>query len=140
MSDFTITEVQDEERFTTANGDFVSYTVAFEGNRGKGVAQHKRKASSPAPVVGETFDGEILHRNGRPELKRLYKPPAGSSNGSRGKTGDFRTPEQIMRSDAHGKAMHWCDVKVAAGEWSPLDWDAYLKMVDRFYEDIKAAS
>lgn len=143
MSDFKLLDpITEEDRFSTDKGTFVVYSVAFEGSQGSGTARHKRKDSSPAPVAGEVIDAEIKHGRDGPELKRIYKPGGGGSSngGGRAKPGEFRTPEQIIRSDAHGKAMHWMDIKVAAGEWQPISWEQYIAMVDRYYDDIKGAS
>ncbi len=143
MPEFRIEELLAEEPFTTDHGSFVAYKVRFTGDMANGEAWQNRKANSPTPVAGEVMDCEypLPETGGKPKLKRIYRQGGGSSNGStKSSGGDFRTPQQIMRSDAHGKAMHWCDIKVAAGEWKPITWEQYIAMVDRYYDDIKSAA
>ncbi len=140
MGDFLITEVGESREWTTPDGKktFVYYDVIFHGEEGAGKASVKRGKGEPSPEPGETLeDYEIVHKGDKAELK---KKNSGRPYGGSGKTGDFRSAEQIMRGDAHGKAMHWMDIKVAAGEFKAIDWPDYLKMVDAFYQDLKGAA
>jgi hypothetical protein len=131
MPDFTIREVLGEERFTIeGKGEFVAYNVTFDGEQGSGTAQHKRKASSPAPTVGEVIDGELVQRNGKTELKRVWKdkPP----------TGGGRSPQdtkQIVRRHSQHMAM----LHVASMERRgnlPENWNLdALKKVIQWYQD-----
>ncbi len=147
MSTFTITGVgESPEPWKAPDGtDFVAYDVEFDGGGAVTEARIHRKPSSAPPHISEVLENfEIKWGKNGATLKREKDAQRASAPGQmampRAKGTDFRTPEQIMRGDAHGKAMHWCDIKVAAGEWKPLDWNAYLLMVEAFYQDIKGAS
>jgi hypothetical protein len=153
VSDFVIEEVIGQEGFSTANGEFTAYTVKFSGDQGRGEAQHNRKASSPAPVPGETVDGEIVHQNGRAMLKRIYKPPGGQSGGFKGggRTEDPKKSAEIRRmaSQKAGVALFNTEVALALAGNAPNFLAALgepggvskqlLKRVQWFEDDAKAA-
>lgn len=120
MSQFTIEEVLGQEEFSTDHGSFIAYEVRFAGEQGAGTAQHKRKASSPAPTAGEIIDGELVHKNGRVELKRVWKdsPPGGGKPGGGGKW-QPKTPEERLeerRRSAQIRAIELLAVEVSAGQ------------------------
>lgn len=115
MSDFKIEEILGQESFSTEHGQFVSYEVRFSGEQGSGVAQHKRKASSPAPKAGDVIDAEIVRKGEKTELKRVWKQNGGGSPGGGGKSSydDPKTIARITRSHAqkmaleHAKVLHF---------------------------------
>jgi hypothetical protein len=115
VSDFVIEEVLGQEDFSTANGDFTAYTVRFSGDQGNGTAQHNRKASSPAPVAGETIDAEIQHKNGKAMLKRLYKPPGGQSGGFNGGGRSPQDTKQIVRQHSQEMALRLLTLEIELG-------------------------
>lgn len=131
VSDFAIQEILGEERFTIeGKGEFVAYSVRFSGEQGSGSAQHKRKASSPPPVVGEIIDAELIQKNGKTELKRIWK--------DKPSTGGGRSPQdtrQIVRQHSQHMAM----LHVASMERRgnlPEDWNLdALKKVIQWYQD-----
>lgn len=144
MATFTILSVEPETRRWGDKNDMIAYRVSLSGEQGTGksveLSRHEKQAP---PRPDEVVDGEL--KEYPPHGWKLVKPKGAaprsfSSSGGGGKASEFRSPEQIMRSDAHGKAMHWCDIKVAAGEWTPINWEQYVAMVDRYYADIKGAS
>lgn len=138
MPDFTITGVGDEERFSTQNGEFVSYQVEFEGSQGRGTAFHKRKASSPVPSVGEVIDAELVQKNGKTELKRIWKQDGGGSNGFSGKSPDQQ--KSIVRQHSEHMAILFMATVQKEGVSLPGDTaseklDALRRIVDWFVED-----
>ncbi len=122
MSTFVIEEVLSQEEFSTEHGVFRAYEVRFSGDTAKGIATHKRKASSPPPTPGETIDAEIIRKGERTELKRVWQPnrPGASSGG--------RSPQdtrQIVRQHSQKVAMQYITAK------------AYLKRIEDFtVEDV----
>lgn len=143
MSDFTIERVNGMREWTGDHGTFHIFEVEFTGAQGAGTAEIKRKDSSPAPVAGETIDAEIIRKGDRTELKRIYKPGGGSSSnggGGRGKPGEFRSPEQIIRGYAHMNALNYWELKHAADPtFQFASWGDYTAIVQLFYDDIKGA-
>jgi hypothetical protein len=131
MSAFTITEVLGTDEFSTENGSFVSYTVKFTGEQGAGTAQHTRKSASPAPTVGEVLDAELTTKNGKPQLKRIWKdkPPSG---------GGGRSPQdtkQIVRQHSQHMAMLHVASMERRGKL-PEDWNLEaLKKVIQWYQN-----
>lgn len=98
MSDFRIDEVLGQESFSTEHGQFVSYEVRFSGEQGSGIAQHKRKASSPAPKAGDTIDAEIVRKGEKTELKRVWKQDGGGGrSGGSPRTEDPKKSAEIRR-------------------------------------------
>lgn len=142
MSEFVLTAVETPPKeWTGDHGTFHIYTVQFKGDQGEGTAQIKQKASSPAPTEGQTLDAEIVHkREGLPpELKRIYQNRNGG--GSKKGGGDYRSPEQIMRSFAHSHALKWLEIKAGMGKLEEaLDWPTYQRLVSQFYGDVKDIS
>jgi len=138
MPTLTIEKAERKGEWQSNYGPMVTWLVTGQMDGETRSFEINRKPDSPAP--SGTVEGEI-----QPAINPAYPPKfkmAPKANGFGGKSsgGDFRSPAQIMRGDAHGKALHWCDIKVAAGTFNPLSWDEYLKLVDAFYEDLKAAS
>jgi hypothetical protein len=138
MSDFKITGVGDEERFSTANGEFVSYEVQFEGQQGNGTAHHKRKASSPVPTVGEVIDADLVQKNGKTELKRVWKD---KPRGGGGHSEDPKRSAEIRRMASQKCAVALLAVEVAAGlRFENSKASELLKpRIDFFENDAKEA-
>lgn len=141
MPSFTINEVLGQEQFSTANGDFIAYRVKFSGDQGNGEAQHKRKASSPAPNAGETIDAELVHKNGKVELKRIYQPGGQSNGGGKSSYDDPKTIARITRSHAQKVAVEY--LKIAHNRGT-LPEDFKLgdigPIIDFFENDVRMAA
>ena len=140
MSDFKIEEVLGREEFSTKNGDFVSYYVRFSGEQGIGEALHKRKASSPAPNVGEVIDAEIVHKGDKTELKRVWKQNGGGSSGGGSKGyDDPKTIARITRSHAQKMALEHAKVLHFSGKLAENYGVESLKpIIDWFENDVLA--
>lgn len=140
VSDFTIQEVLGEERFSIeGKGDFVAYTVSFDGEQGRGIAQHKRKANSPAPAAGETIDAEIVQKNGKTELKRIWTG-APSNGGGKNFQRDPKDTAQIVRQHSQHMAMLHVASMERRGKL-PDSWDleALRKVIDWYQADAEKA-
>lgn len=139
MSDFTITEVGGKEVFSNDHGEFAVYEVDFTGDQGTGHAIHKRKSSSPAPVPGEVIDAEIVHKNGKVELKRVWKQ--NGSGGGGGFTGAGKSPEQqrsIVRQHSQDMAIRHCQILHLRGELGDVYNVEKLKpIIDWFVRDAE---
>lgn len=140
MSDFKIEEVLSQESFSTEHGQFVSYEVRFSGEQGSGVAQHKRKASSPAPAVGEVIDAELVQKNGKTELKRVWKQNGGGGGSSTGRSP--QDTKQIVRQHSQHMAILWAAVLQKEGlQPNPDSFKPWLKnLIDWFHQDAEGAS
>lgn len=143
MSNFTILSVNGMKEWTGDHGTFHIYDVDFDGEQGRGAGQIKQKDTSPAPTVGQVIDAEIVQKPGRPpELKRVWKQSSnggGASGRSYGKSPEERA--QIARMNAHGHALKYWEMKYAADtSFRIASWEDYLKVVELFYADVKAAA
>jgi hypothetical protein len=141
MSEFTITGVSPEPRIWKGeHGTFHIWEVMFRGPQGEGTADHKRKASSPAPQAGETFDGEIVHKGEhKPELKRIWK----SESQTQGKKGALSVSERasINRSVAQKNAILLLGIEVQGGlTFKDKTADDLLKTrIDWLFQDLQQA-
>lgn len=145
MSDFAIDEVLSEDHFHIApkgefkGGDFVSYEIMFSGDQGKGTGFTKRKEGSPAPVAGETFDGELVQKNGKTELKKVWKQGGSSNGGSGWKPRDPRETRQIIHQHAQKVALQYATVR-AYQKTLPTDFsiEDLFKIAAQFRADVEA--
>lgn len=145
MSQFTLTAVDPEPRVWEGDhGAFHIWTIAFEGLQGRvDEGELKQKATTPAPTVGQTVDGEIVSKPGRkPELKKIFSPNGGGGGfkGGGGKSPVERA--EIRRMSSQRAAIELLAVEVAAGlrfDEKQKASDLLLPRIDWMEQDAKKA-
>jgi len=100
-------------------GKMAIYTLELEGEEPVELMQ---KPDTPAPKAGDILEGEISET----QYGRRFKK-ARSFGGRSGGKGDYRTPEQIMRTTALELAYQRGIVKYRVGEGKFGDDDDPLK-------------
>jgi hypothetical protein len=132
----TLTVVsQPREWDSQKGGPMKSYTVKVEGD--DGAYEIARKASSPAPTVGQKIDvAEVVPSNGN------YPPKIKLAFGGKG-GGGGRTPEEqarIQRQHGQEMAIRWAALAHARGKL-PDDFKLgdLTAIIDWFDADTKAA-
>ncbi len=160
MPNITITDVGDAREWASKQGgSFVSYMVEFDGEA-KGYAELTKKPESPAPVVGEQMEVEIIPGRVKDEatgerwpsrLKRLSGPPQSPSNGpplvSKPTPMDLFVDERqtaILRQHSQHMAILWAATLAKFDRFPAPDSDEPLsewlrKIIDWFDDDVKQA-
>jgi hypothetical protein len=141
VSDFEITEVSEEEpkSWTGDHGTFLIYEIQAKGGQGEGYFDVKRKASSPAPTVGETIDAEIVRKGDRkPELKRIRKQDGASSSSPARGNWSPEKERSIVRQHSQKVAVMWLTLMQARGKIpEDADKDFLIKYIDFFQNDAE---
>ena len=139
MSQFTITAVTDMDEWQSKEGaPMITYTVDFEGEQGSGSAGHTRKAASPAPKSGDVLDAELVTKNGKTVLKRIWQENK-PQQGGRGKSpGESR---QIARMNAQSQALKLLELEIAMGKTFESEKASELltPRIQFFFDDTKKA-
>lgn len=140
MPEIEVLTVGGSKEWTGDHGTFRIYDVTFAGGGQSGKGQIKKKADSPAPTMGEKFDGEIIAKGTfPPELKRAQK------NGGGGGGWKPKSPEElrsINRSVAQKNAILLLGVEVQAGKTFDKETASQLlkPRIDYLFDDLQKAA
>ena len=147
MSTFKVTEVGENIRdWDSKHGPMKSYYVKFEGD--ERTIEIAQKPSTPAPTVGQTFEGTIEERQWQDKtFYKLKKAQGGFGGGGGFRPEDPERSRRILRQHSQHMALLWMQntmphpnseagVSFRRGLQSP-DW---LKpIIDWFDADVETA-
>lgn len=159
MPNFTITQVLGNREWSPppepgkTTPTFVFYDILFEGAQGRAddpskPASWKTLKGEDAPAEGETVEAEIVHKNGKVELKRPKKGGGWNGGGGAPRQRDPLETKRIVRQHSQKIALMYIQAKVAAGEKlvsksdpsKPFTFEEVRALTDRFQADIEGVS
>lgn len=132
----TITVVSQPREWESKYGQMKSYTVKVEGD--EGTYELSRKATSPAPTVGQRIDVAEV----QPSPNGNYPPKLKLAQANRS-GGGGRSPEEsarIMRQHSQEMALRYAVAKAGpSGLSEDFKLENLLPLIEWFDKDAKAA-
>lgn len=150
MGTYTITEVHGSEEWGDGGeyGPKTTFKLSLDGPDGKTeagtVAELAQKRESPAPLVGQTLNGQLVSQNGRWKFKK-DKPQAG---GGVPRQRDPLETKRIVHQHSQEMALRYIEAKVAAGEKlvsksdpeKPFTFEEVAVIAKMFRTDVEGVS
>jgi hypothetical protein len=123
MPSYTITAVQPEPRAwnSTKGGPMLSYRVTLRNEQGaeKPNVEWARKATSPAPAVGQTIEGTVEDGQYGPKFKAAQQMGGGGGGGGRPR--DPAERRSIAMQASQKVAVDAVRACLDSGLWKPED-------------------